>query len=308
MGEEMMEKKLFESCEASELIIEALESNLAIIQFDLNRRVSYVNPLFARTVGYSTKEMQGMHHKELCFDTFSKSKDYDAFWNDLYRGKSFQDKIDRKAKSGARVWLEATYMPLKDVAGKVVGVVKVATDITTRQETVTNVVEQLSDMSRVLNERAKTGIARSKDLAKQVEQIDRAYDTSKITLETLQSDTASIQDIVKTIRGIASQTNLLALNAAIEAARAGEHGRGFSVVADEVRKLATGVDQSIGEIRQNIEQITNEISQIVSDAKEVQENIKVAKKDVATATTDFDNVLDAAEQLSKQAEEVTTII
>ena len=255
-----METKLFQNCESSELIIQALESNLAIIQFDMHRRVSYVNPLFAQTVGYRPEEMKGMHHKELCFDSFSKSKAYDEFWNDLYSGKSFQDKIDRKAKSGERVWLEATYMPLKDQSGKVVGVVKVATDITDRQDTITSVVEQLSEMSSVLNERARTGISRSQAIAKQVDQIDQAYDASQKTLETLQGNTESIQDIVKTIRGIASQTNLLALNAAIEAARAGEHGRGFSVVADEVRKLATGVDQSIGEIRQNIDQITSEIS------------------------------------------------
>jgi PAS domain S-box-containing protein len=232
--EEKMETKLFQNCESSELVIQALESNLAIIQFDMQRRVSYMNPLFAQTVGYRPEEMKGMHHKELCFDSFSITKAYDEFWNDLYRGKSFQDKIDRKAKSGERVWLEATYMPLKDQSGKVVGVVKVATDITDRQDTITSVIEQLSEMSSVLNERARTGISRSQAIAKQVDQIDQAYD--------------------------ASQTNLLALNAAIEAARAGEHGRGFSVVADEVRKLATGVDQSIGEIRQNIDQITSEIS------------------------------------------------
>ena len=303
-----METKSFQNCESSELVIQALESNLAIIQFDMQRRVSYVNPLFTQTVGYRPEEMKGMHHKELCFDSFSKSKAYDEFWNDLYRGKSFQDKIDRKAKSGERVWLEATYMPLKDQSGKVVGVVKVATDITDRQDTITSVVEQLSEMSSVLNERARTGISRSQAIAKQVDQIDQAYDASQKTLETLQGNTESIQDIVKTIRGIASQTNLLALNAAIEAARAGEHGRGFSVVADEVRKLATGVDQSIGEIRQNIDQITSEISQIVSDAKEVQDNIKQTKEEVNTATTDFDNVLEASEQLSKQAEEVTTIV
>ena len=303
-----METKLFQNCESSELIIQALESNLAIIQFDMQRRVSYVNPLFAQTVGYRPEEMKGMHHKELCFDSFSKTKAYDDFWSDLYSGKSFQDKIDRKAKSGERVWLEATYMPLKDQSGEVVGVVKVATDITDRQDTITNVVEQLSEMSSVLNERARTGISRSQAIAKQVDQIDQAYDASQKTLETLQGNTESIQDIVKTIRGIASQTNLLALNAAIEAARAGEHGRGFSVVADEVRKLATGVDQSIGEIRQNIDQITSEISQIVSDAKEVQDNIKQTKEEVNTATTDFDNVLEASEQLSKQAGEVTTIV
>lgn len=305
---QMEQQQLFENCESGALIMKALEHNLAIIQFDMNRQVSYVNAIFAKTVGYRKEEMQGMHHKHLCFDTFSKSPAYDQFWNDLYSGKSFQNKIDRKSKSGDRVWLEATYMPLFDEQQQVIGVVKVATDITERQETATNVVEKLSEMSDVLNERAKTGINRSYEIGKKVDTIAKAYEESQETLETLRKNTDSIQDIVKTIRGIASQTNLLALNAAIEAARAGEHGRGFSVVADEVRKLATGVDQSIGEIRQNIEQITSEIIQIANDSSEVQANIKVTQGDVKTATEDFDKVLDASDQLAKQAQEVTSII
>jgi methyl-accepting chemotaxis protein len=57
-------------------------------------------------------------------------------------------------------------------------------------------------------------------------------------MQSLDSASRQIGDIVGLIEEIADQTNLLALNAAIEAARAGEHGRGFAVVAEEVRKLA----------------------------------------------------------------------
>jgi methyl-accepting chemotaxis protein len=58
------------------------------------------------------------------------------------------------------------------------------------------------------------------------------------TMQSINSSSSKISEIIATIDGIAFQTNILALNAAVEAARAGEQGRGFAVVASEVRSLA----------------------------------------------------------------------
>ncbi len=79
--------------------------------------------------------------------------------------------------------------------------------------------------------------------------------TSSAHIETLNSKTVNIGQILEVITSISQQTNLLALNAAIEAARAGEAGRGFAVVADEVRNLAHRTQESAQQVQNMIEEL-----------------------------------------------------
>jgi methyl-accepting chemotaxis protein len=61
---------------------------------------------------------------------YSKSPEYKKFWDDLASGKSQVAEFKRITKGGKEVWISASYNSVFDSAGKVVRVVKIATDIT----------------------------------------------------------------------------------------------------------------------------------------------------------------------------------
>ena len=292
-----------------DLVVQAIERHVAIIRFDLDRKVAYVNELFAKTMGYTVEELLGKHHKELCFPDFADSTNYERFWRNLLSGLSYQDKIKRMGANGVSIWLEATYMPIfAHHSRKVVGISKIATNITERQNTIVNVADHLKQMATQLYNRSETGIKNSKDLLLTIQQISKESEENMQNLIQLQNQAESIKGIVKTIQEIASQTNLLALNAAIEAARAGEYGRGFDVVAKEVRKLSVRVEQSISEVKNNIEGIVHEIEQVTEGIGRVSKNVEKTNEQINVTTEDFSEIASTAETLDDRSNQFIKII
>ena len=116
-------------------VLRALEYSLAMIEFDVTGEVLWVNDIFAKAMGYSKQEMIGLKHRQFCPPHIAEHANYHMFWKRLNEGKVFQEKVQRMTKYGDRLWLEATYTPVHNEEGDVVGVVKVATDITERENT-----------------------------------------------------------------------------------------------------------------------------------------------------------------------------
>ncbi|GAB0171872.1 methyl-accepting chemotaxis protein [Lysinibacillus sp. CTST325] len=292
-----------------DLVVLAIERNIAITRFDMNHKVAYVNELFAKTLGYKVEEMIGKDHKDFCLPEFVNSIEYGKFWRNLAAGNSYQDKIERMDASGNRIWLEATYMPVfANNSSKVLGVSKIATNITERQSEIVSVADTLKVMSKELHSRSEAGIQNSEDLLGTVKEVSQESADNVRNLAQLQKQAESIKGIVKTIQEIASQTNLLALNAAIEAARAGEYGRGFDVVAKEVRKLSARVEQSISQVKDNVEGIEREIGKVTESITRIAEKVEKTNGQINVTTNDFAEIATAAEALDEQSRHFTEII
>lgn len=111
-------------------ILAAIDTSYAYIEFDLSGHVQSANRNFLQLLGYQADEIVGKHHRMFVDPTESASHAYATFWRDLNNGQAQNAVFKRITKSGAEVWIQAVYAPVKDEMGRVVKVVKIATDVT----------------------------------------------------------------------------------------------------------------------------------------------------------------------------------
>ncbi|BCA29273.1 methyl-accepting chemotaxis protein [Metapseudomonas otitidis] len=108
----------------------AVDRSMAVIEFLPDGTIVSANENFLSAVGYRLEEVQGRHHRMFCDPAYANSAEYRRFWERLATGEFIRDRFRRRDKQGRELWLEASYNPVRDTAGRVVGVLKLATDIT----------------------------------------------------------------------------------------------------------------------------------------------------------------------------------
>ena len=113
-----------------EAVIAAIHRSQAVIEFNLDGTIVTANENFLNTLGYCLNEIQGRHHSLFVEAEYAKSGEYRDFWRRLNSGEFFSDKFKRVGKGGQEIWIQASYNPIFDKAGKPVKVVKFAADIT----------------------------------------------------------------------------------------------------------------------------------------------------------------------------------
>ncbi|MFM4980266.1 methyl-accepting chemotaxis protein [Aeromonas caviae] len=283
-----------------EALTEALDRSRAMIEFTPNGDILHANANFLSVMGYTLGEIAGRHHRIFCDEAFLREQP--RFWEELARGQFKSGLFMRHNSRGQAVWLEATYNPIRDGSGKVVRVVKFASDITARieQNHATREAARLahSTAQETLHS-AEEGAGLLRAVVQTSSLIASQVDEAIALIGQLNEQSRSIEAIVSTISAIADQTNLLALNAAIEAARAGEQGRGFAVVADEVRQLAARTSLSTDEIARVVQKNRELTARVTDDMAGVAGSAELGKQQIAGVDKLMSEIHQEADRVSQ---------
>ncbi|MDD2881541.1 MAG: methyl-accepting chemotaxis protein [Rhodoferax sp.] len=114
-------------------VLAAIDATYGMVEFDLGGHVLKANDTFLQIMGYSRVEAVGQHHRLFVAPSDAASPAYSQFWADLKAGKPQKSTYKRVGKGGKAVWLQAVYNPVTDEMGRVLKVVKIATDVTGEQ-------------------------------------------------------------------------------------------------------------------------------------------------------------------------------
>jgi PAS domain S-box-containing protein len=300
-------------------LLSALHRSQAAIEFTPDGTILRANANFCAATGYAEEEIVGRHHRIFMHPDDAADPSYAALWESLRAGRFQAALFRRVTRDGRDIWIEASYNPILDEAGRVTKVVKFATDVSARIRAQQALIGQVTEIEAAigrttLSAHALRGAAAStlenvrhvaegsEELAASIAGIaetmartrDAAEDGQRRILQVgkstdaLAAATAAMTSIINAIDAIASQINLLALNATIEAARAGEAGKGFAVVAGEVKNLAVQAAGATEQIRREIDGLQRTAGTVTGDVAAIRDSIMTTAENAASTAASIE--------------------
>ncbi|MBN9321851.1 MAG: PAS domain S-box protein, partial [Delftia acidovorans] len=114
--------------------VRAIDLSLATIEYDLLGQVLRANRNFLDLFGYRLDEVAGRHHGMFCEPGYAHTPEHEQFWRRLAEGEFQAGEFLRCGREGRRIWVQATYNPIRDADGRPYKIVKLLTDISAQRK------------------------------------------------------------------------------------------------------------------------------------------------------------------------------
>ena len=263
--------------------ISAVNEVQAVIEFNMDGTIITANDNFKQAMGYSLDEIKGKHHRMFVEAEYGKSTEYKEFWEQLGQGNHNSGNYKRFTRSGAEIWIQASYFPIKDLNGKPWKVVKFASDITSHIKASQMLEEAVEQTLQVVSQ-AKDG-----DLSQRI---------------PLEGKTGSIETLCSGINELIKNTSASLTDVAhvLEALAKG----------DLTHKITSDYQGVFGQLKDNTNITVDKLTEIVSNIRSGTGSIDTASKEIAAGNNDLSQRTEeqssSLEETASSMEELTATV
>lgn len=256
-------------------ILRAINQSQAVIRFKPDGTILDANETFLKTMGYSLEEVVGQHHSLFVEPNFAASEDYKQFWQRLAQGEFFVASYHRIAKNRRDVWLQASYNPVLNAQGKVIEVVKVASDITSMQQ----VGEALKDLAT-----GNLCAAITQPLEGSLEAIRVAFNSS---MAALRRALTNVLTAAETIR---------------------KNSKSVNESADRLSQRTEQQAANLEETAAALEQITQSVQNLTDSTARMRGMTEKANKEAVSSSQEMENAVKTMAEIDQNATQISEII
>ncbi|WP_291367795.1 methyl-accepting chemotaxis protein [Acetobacter sp. UBA5411] len=304
--------------------LDALSRVQAMIEFLPDGTIMTANKNFLDTIAYDLPEIQGRHHSMFVGPEVAKSAEYAAFWDKLRAGEFVSSECKRIGKNGKEIWLQTSYNPIFDRKGRVIKVVKFATDITRRVHAINEIETGLKKLANnTLNYRLTTPIDPTyeglrNDFNTAIQNLDRTIGAISSSVETVGKGADEISmasgDLARrtetqagSLEGTASRLNQLtdavtrSAHGAMDASTLASNVRTNAAKSGEVVNNAVTAMEQIRNTSESISQIVGMIDEIAFLTNMLSLNAAVEAARAGEAGVGFSVVASEVRQLAKRS-------
>ncbi|MBY0515781.1 MAG: PAS domain-containing methyl-accepting chemotaxis protein [Bacteriovoracaceae bacterium] len=277
--------------------VDAINKSQAVIEFTPDGTIVDANDNFLNTLGYSLSEVKGRHHRMFCDPSYTSSQEYRQFWEKLGRGEFDAAQYLRFGKGGKQIWIQASYNPVMNPEGKVISVIKYATDITKEKNRQKEVEEHIKVFEEITNSLS----AASEELTASATQM---ASMSRQTTDQSGTAASAAEQVSAGVHVVSSNTQQMVTSIKEIAKSASESAEMSRFTSGKAQETNTTISQ-LGNSSKEIGEVIKVISSIAQQTNLLALNATIEAARAADAGKGFAVVANEVKELAKQTAKAT---
>lgn len=264
--------------------IKALGLAQAMIEYSTEGVILDVNETFLALMGFRRDEIIGRHHRMFVDSETAASAEYAQAWQDLAKGRPLTGEFQRITRTGGRVCINGSYVPVRDDNGQVCTILKMATDVTASKAAVAAITDALAQLAE-----GNLTFRITQDVPPEFRPV---RDSLNRTVKIFARMVEEIRDRAASINNEAGQI----AQAAVDLAQRGEsQAASLEQTAAAVEQISgntsmtSGAAQEANGAARQAERVVNHGNEVVADAVAAIERIEQHTRSMAEFTRVIEN-------------------